>query len=171
MAKRKTEAERLFDRALRRRHVTTPEGGLHAPTTPEAASLLQRSGVSPEAPEAAIAARLAPSLAPQGGTTPSGSGIEIMAGTENQPPHTYKTASGAHCQTDRWFDSVFLCFDSALDDNSKGGKYNPWMGLAGRNFRCYYPGSSSADFKACMTSGSSGRWLQSWGQRSNYVRF
>ena len=222
---RKSEAERFFERALKRKSPEaksepgkpsqpdrrndlasllkkrkggkTPPKGAKArkPTTTHAAARGPAgvSGVAPRPSVAAVTPKRRPLTTSTGpsqpttaiGTpppTPSGGGqapvapapiggIEIMAGTENTPPHTYKTAEGKHCATDRWFDRCFLCFNPALPENAAGGKYNPWLGLSGRGFRCYYPGSSSADFKAIMTSGSSGRWLQSWSQKSHYTRF
>jgi len=105
-------------------------------------------------------------------TAPTGeTGIKILFGTENTPPHTYTTKAGKHCATDRWFNDVFLCYDAGLAKGDRGGMYDPWLGLAGRNFRCYYPNSTAADFRSIMTSGSSGRWLHMWTQKSNYVRF
>jgi hypothetical protein len=43
------------------------------------------------------------------------------------------------------------------------------MGLRGREFVCYYPGSTRADWRAILTSGSSGRWLNAWSQKSAYI--
>jgi len=115
-----------------------------------------------------------------------GGGIQILAGTSVPPPHTLQNAAGKFVPTYRWFDNAFLCYDpsipvnpKALTDpdyakesaNPKGSQFNPWFGLSGREFRCYYPNSGSYDYKSCITSGSSGRWLQAWSQKSNYVSF
>jgi len=86
------------------------------------------------------------------------SGIIILAGTTNHPPHTLTTKDGKHCATDRWFNGCGLCYDGALPADQRGGMHDPWLFLEGRDFRCYYPQSTISEFKAIMTSGSSGRW-------------
>lgn len=87
------------------------------------------------------------------------------------PPHTLTNDKGKYCETFRWFNKAFLVYDPALPMDAKGSEANPWFGLEGPKFRCYFPNSSDADFEACMTSGSSGRWLNAWPQRRNYVAF
>ena len=97
-------------------------------------------------------------------------GIVILEGTQQHPPHTLMDKRGRHVHTDRWFDSVFLCYDSALPVEARGGRDDPMMGLHGRQFSVYYPASTRADWRSILTSGSSGRWLQSWSLKSSYVR-
>jgi hypothetical protein len=106
--------------------------------------------------------------------------IVVLEGTQRTPPHTYKTSKGEYCATDRWFDMCALVYDSSITDNeivdhvtvgTPGGRYKPMLALQGRDYSVYYPNSTEADYKAIMTSGSSGRWLHRWSQKSNYVRF
>lgn len=98
------------------------------------------------------------------------SGIVILEGTQQHPPHTKTDSSGRFVDTDRWFDSVFLCYDASLPVNARGGRDDPYLGIHGREFSVYYPNSTRADWRAILTSGSSGRWLSSWSQKGNYIR-
>ena len=108
---------------------------------------------------------------PEGGVGPAqGRGIVILEGTQQHPPHTLMDKHGRHVHTDRWFDSVFLCYDAGLPVEARGGRDDPMMGLHGREFSVYYPASTRADWKGMLTSGSSGRWLNSWALKSSYVR-
>ena len=97
--------------------------------------------------------------------------IVVLEGTQNSVPHTYKTSKGTFCATDRWFDMCALVYNSTVADDDIGGKNNPMLALQGRDFSCYYPNSSIKDWQGIMTSGSSGRWLHRWSQKSNYVIF
>ena len=96
-------------------------------------------------------------------------GIEVLFG--RKVPHTYRRADGGFCDTDRWFDYILLVYDSSKWSNEHGGINNPWMGLQGPNFRCYYPDSSREDWRHFMTSASSGRTLHNWSQIHNYISF
>ena len=100
--------------------------------------------------------------------------IEILPGTSNAPPHTYKTEKGTFCHTDRWFFECGLCFDTEKQPKERGGLEDPYFYLSGPNFRCYYPSMGANEFKSCMTSGSSGRWAHANGIHKNgisYVNF
>lgn len=103
--------------------------------------------------------------------TTGGGGLQVLFDWVRRLPHTYTTKKGKHCLTDRWISDGFLVFDPGLEPPALGSIDNPWFGINGPKFRCYYPGSSVADWESCMTSGSSGRWLGRWGQRRNYTRF
>ena len=95
--------------------------------------------------------------------------IEISA--EYRAPHTLRTKTGRPCRTDRWFDRMGLCYDSGAPEDSRGGFNDPWLWVGGGGFRCYYPQSTKRDFAAMFSSGSTGRWLNSWSQKSNYIEF
>ena len=103
-------------------------------------------------------------------TTNTG-GLQVLFDWERRLPHTYHTAKGAHCLTDTWISDGFLVFDPRLEPPALGSVDNPWFGIRGPGFRCYYPGSSVADWESCMTSGSSGRWLARWSQKKSYTTF
>ena len=100
---------------------------------------------------------------------PGNGTIEIIEGTQAPVPHTLMDRHGRHCHTDRWFDFAFLCYNSSLPVEARGGRDDPYMGLRGREFVCYYPGSTLADWRAILASGSSGRWLTAWSQKSAYI--
>lgn len=98
-------------------------------------------------------------------------GIQVLFDWVRRLPHTYRTDKGKHCLTDRWISDGFLVFDPSREPPAKGSIDNPWFGINGPKFRCYYPNSSLVDWESCMTSGSSGRWLHAWPQKSNYNKF
>jgi len=99
-------------------------------------------------------------------------GIVVIQGTQNTPPHTYKTAKGKFCATDRWFDLIALVYDIDKAEDEHGGKLHTMLALQGSGkYSVYYPESTVDDFRAIMQSGSSGRWLHKWSQKSNYKRF
>lgn len=112
----------------------------------------------------------AAAMVPQALGTLAG-GLQVLFDWVRRLPHTYRTKTGAHCLTDRWISDGFLVFHPELEPGVRGSIDNPWFGLNGPKFRCYYPNSSMGDWESCMTSGSSGRWLNAWSQKSNYVRF
>jgi hypothetical protein len=112
----------------------------------------------------------AAAVAPMGLGTKAG-GLAVLFDWVRRLPHTYTTKKGRHCLTDRWISDGFLVYDPALEPPMPGSVDNPWFGINGPKFRCYYPHSSVADWESCMTSGSSGRWLNAWGQKSVYVKF
>ena len=125
--------------------------------------------------------------APKPPSVPSGGGVQappsvtpaggLTIGVEMRPPHTNTRGGNAHgkggkpCRTDRWFDRAGLVYDASQPDDGPMGYNNPRLFLAGTTFRCYYPNSSRADFAAIMSSGSSGRWLHRWPEKSNYTTF
>jgi hypothetical protein len=98
-------------------------------------------------------------------------GLQVLFDWVRRLPHTYRTKEGRHCLTDRWISDGFLVYQPEFEPPPLGSIDNPWFGLNGPKFRCYYPASSMADWESCMTSGSSGRWLNLWSQKSNYIRF
>jgi hypothetical protein len=100
---------------------------------------------------------------------PQSGGLTI--GAEFRAPHTLRDKHGKPCRTDRWFDRIGLVYDSSLPDDARGGYNDPWLWVGGSTFRCYYPGSTRADFAAMFASGSTGRWLNAWSQKSSYVSF
>jgi len=112
----------------------------------------------------------AAAMQPQGLATATG-GLQVLFDWIRRLPHTYRTKTGAHCLTDRWISDGFLVYNPEYEPPARGSIDNPWFGLNGPKFRCYYPASSMADWESCMTSGSSGRWLNAWSQKSNYIRF
>lgn len=99
------------------------------------------------------------------------SGLEIVIGTEGPVHHSYRDKHGRACNTDKWFTACFLVYEKSKDLQERGGAGDPWFGLEGARFRCYYPASDAGDFRAILTSGSPGRWLHQWSQKSSYVRF
>lgn len=104
----------------------------------------------------------APEIGPA--AIPAGRGVAmILPGSERILPHTLIDKHGKRCKTQLWINRAFLVILTSRSE--------PVMGLAGPNFQCYYPNSSAEDFRAILGSGSSGRWLQAWPQKSNYVRF
>ena len=105
----------------------------------------------------------------KGGSAAQSQGIVIAE--EFRTPHTLRTKTGKHCRTDRWFDRCGLCYDSGLPETSPGGADHPMLWIGGTGFRCYYPRSTRSDFASMMSSGSTGRWLKAWSQRSSYVSF
>lgn len=116
------------------------------------------------------AARIDMSLAAPGG------GVKILYDWYAQVPHTYWTTSkpgrpSKRCETDKWFNKEFLVYDPAAEPGTAGHVDSAWMGLSGPKFRCYYPKSSIKDWENLRDSGSGGRWLNAWDQKSNYVRF
>lgn len=99
-------------------------------------------------------------------------GIVVIQGTQNHPPHTLLDKNGKFCHTNNWFDSVALVYNTDVDDDAHGGKKHPMLALQKTgSYSVYYPNSTEEDFKGIMLSGSSGRWLHKWSQKSNYVRF
>jgi hypothetical protein len=112
----------------------------------------------------------AAAMTPTGLATPSG-GPMVLFDWVRSLPHTYTTRTGRHCLTDRWISEGFLVFDPGAEPPLHGSVDNPWFGMNGPKFRCYYPHSSVADWESCMTSGSSGRWLNRWPQKSVYIKF
>jgi hypothetical protein len=100
-----------------------------------------------------------------------GGGVQIMLDKVFRLLHTRLTKDGKECWTDRWINDAFLVYDPRLEPLSRGGVDNPWLGVRGPKFRCYYPASGMADWELLQTTQSSGRWLNAWSQKSNYVRF
>lgn len=98
-------------------------------------------------------------------------GPRVLLDYSIPPPHTLTDAKGRYVETFRWFDRAFLVYDPSIPAGEKGSEHDPWFGISGPKFRCYYPNSSAADFQSMMTSGSSGRWLHAWSEKSNYVEF
>ena len=158
---RKSEAQRIFEKAARRKQqasgdaIRTPQEG-PIPGIPSLPSLPVEVLGAPAPPSHAVAPM------PAGGLT---------IGYELRPPHSLRRAAGKPCRTDRWFDRCGLVYDSSQPTDGPMGFDNPRLFLAGTAFRCYYPNSTRADFAAIMSSGSSGRWLNAWSQKSSYVQF
>ena len=116
------------------------------------------------------ASRIDMSLASPGG------GVKILYDWYAQVPHTYHTTGkpgkpSKPCDTDKWFNKEFLVYDPAAEPGTAGHVDSAWMGLSGPKFRCYYPRSSVADWESLRDSGSGGRWLNAWSQKSNYIKF
>ena len=169
MAKRKSDAERMFEAAVRRKSQSGDGGQPHQPDQGGIPGGIQRRGGKGRAAVAAVAAVAGPGQ-PSHAVAPMPAG-GLVIGYELRPPHSLRTAKGKPCRTDRWFDRCGLVYDSSQPDEGPMGYNNPRLFLAGTAFRCYYPNSTRADFAAIMSSGSSGRWLNSWGQKSNYIQF
>lgn len=112
------------------------------------------SGRSTRAPE------IQPTAVPQGRGV-----VMIIPGSERILPHTLIDRRGRKVQTQKWINRAFLVIFTS--QAARG----PMLGLAGPNFRCYYPNSSGDDLRAILGSGSSGRWLNAWSQKSNYIKF
>lgn len=108
-----------------------------------------------------------------------GGPVFVLPGSERILPHTLVDRHGRRVQTQKWINRAFLVV--VEDDQQRiirlSGGFGPvdtsraMLGLAGPKFRCYYPGSSKRDYDAVIGSGSSGRWLQRWPQKSLYVSF
>ena len=98
-----------------------------------------------------------------------GAGILIKANM--RCPHTYRTAAGKTCDTDAWIQYALLVYDASKGPEERGGIDDPWFGMEGPKFRCYYPQSGLADFESIMSTNSSGRWLHAWSQWKSYVTF
>jgi hypothetical protein len=116
------------------------------------------------------AARIDMSLAAPGG------GVRILYDWYAQVPHTYWTTAkpgrpSVRCETDKWFNKEFLVYDPAAEPGTRGHVDSAWLGLSGPKFRCYYPASSIADWESLRDSGSGGRWLNAWSQKSKYIKF
>jgi hypothetical protein len=162
----------------------TPSG---PPTTPPAARGRPFTQPPPRGPQTAqpvvIRERRYPSIprhGPEGferiepptpTTEPRPSPGTLVIGAEFRAPHTLRTKKGKPCRTDRWFDRMGLVYDAGLPDDARGGYNDPWLWVGGSTFRVYYPGSTRADFAAMFSSGSTGRWLNAWSQKSSYVSF
>ena len=135
---------------------------------------VQRAGAGPpgagEAATKYARAGGAAGTAPMGLGTQAG-GLQVLFDWVRRLPHTYRTKTGKHCVTDRWISDGFLVYDPALEPPARGSIDNPWFGISGPKFRCYYPASSMADWESCMSSGSSGRWINAWSQKSLYIKF
>jgi hypothetical protein len=97
--------------------------------------------------------------------------IIMVAQTLTGVHHTNMTAKGKYCDTGRWFSYTFLVIDTGARPGERGSAENPWMGLLGEGWRCYYPNSSVADYGHILSSASSGLWLHAWSEKSNYVSF
>jgi hypothetical protein len=109
-------------------------------------------------------------VTPVGLGQPAG-GVQIMLDKVFRLLHTRLTKDGRQCWTDRWINDAFLVYDPRLEPLARGGVDNPWLGLRGPKFRCYYPASGMADWELLQTTQSSGRWLNAWSQKSNYIKF
>ena len=101
-------------------------------------------------------------LAPQGNAT---EGVEILAGTVAQLPHTYVDQHGRPCKTGLWVSKAMLVFFPAYSPDQKYGRRHPMLALEGPGWRVYYPEFDSADYASILNSGSSGRWMHSNGLR------
>ena len=98
-----------------------------------------------------------------------GAGVAmVVPGSERILPHTLVDKHGNRCATQKWINRAFLVI---VRGPGRPADAPPKLGLGGPKFRCYYPNSTPDDMRALLGSGSSGRWLNAWGQKSNYVRF
>lgn len=88
--------------------------------------------------------------------------VRVIEGSLRSVPHTLVDKHGQKCRTDRWFNMAFLVFDPA-------GVVR--LGLSGPGWRCYYPQSSGNDLASLLGSGSGGRWIDRWSEKSNYISF
>lgn len=114
-------------------------------------------------------------VTPVGLGQPTG-GVQIMLDKVFRLLHTRLTTpkpgqDAKFCWTDRWINDAFLVYDPRLEPLEPGGVDNPWLGLRGPKFRCYYPKSSMAEWETLQTTQSSGRWLNAWDQKSSYIKF
>ena len=96
-----------------------------------------------------------------------GAGVAmVVPGSERILPHTLVDKHGNRCATQKWINRAFLVI---VRGPGRPADAPPKLGLGGPKFRCYYPNSTPDDMRAILGSGSSGRWLNAWGQKSNYV--